>query len=56
MTNTPHDWVRVIFASDCTKCDCCGEHYADCECPGPNSEGWEFEERDGVLFARRTEE
>jgi site-specific DNA-cytosine methylase len=36
----------IVFASDCEECECCGEpicprcndHYADCPCPGPNSE------------------
>lgn len=36
----------IKFASDCPPCPMCGEpwctdcnmHYADCECPGPNSE------------------
>ena len=37
---------KVVYASDCTKCeDCgelvcwqCGDHYSDCPCPGPHSE------------------
>ena len=36
----------VVFASDCAPCSDCGEpvcptcadHYADCACPGPDSE------------------
>lgn len=47
---------EVKFAHECSPCDCCGEpwcsecgtHYADCECPGPHSEG--VEEIDGTLF------
>jgi len=37
---------KVVFASDCPECECCGEpwckvcddHYADCSCPGPDSD------------------
>jgi hypothetical protein len=39
-----HEWVPVVAAADCTRCECCGEalcprcqdHYADCPCPGPH--------------------
>ena len=37
---------QVVFAHDCEPCPLCGEplclscgdHYADCTCPGPDSE------------------
>jgi hypothetical protein len=53
-------WRRVISAADCIDCPACSEpvcpecdaHYADCDCPGPTQDGIEYEERDGVLYAR----
>lgn len=38
--------IKVIYASDCPPCGCCGEpfcethgdHYADCPCIGPTQE------------------
>jgi DNA (cytosine-5)-methyltransferase 1 len=54
---------RVSFAADCLggddeefgdECPICGLTYAeDCECPGPTHDGYEYAERDGVLYARR---
>ena len=58
------DWRRVSFAADCPgydeetgelgdECSICGLTYAeDCECPGPTHDGYEYDERDGVLYAR----
>lgn len=52
---------KVIFASDCCWCPCCGElvcpvrddHYADCDCPGPMQDDlYDYTEVDGVLYAR----
>lgn len=46
-------WKRVKYASDCSTCECCGEpfcdecgeHYADCECPGPDQDDeWDYNE------------
>jgi hypothetical protein len=56
--------IRIVFANELPECDCCGEpfcpahgqHYADCECVGPSNaedEGWELEERDGILYGIR---
>ena len=55
-------WKRVSFAADCLggddedlgdECSICGLTYAeDCECPGPTHDGYEYTERDGVLYAR----
>jgi DNA (cytosine-5)-methyltransferase 1 len=56
------NWKRVSFAADCLggddvelgdECSICGLTYAeDCECPGPTQDGYEYDERDGVLYAR----
>ena len=53
-------WRKVIMASDCKPCDCCGEpfcpvcedHYADCECPGPTQDGIIYKEFKKVLYGR----
>lgn len=54
-------WVRVVFAADCLACDDCGEpwcedcgdHYADCSCPGPDqADEFEYSERLDGLYAR----
>lgn len=55
-------WKRVSFAADCLggdddepgdECSICGLIYADdCECPRPTHDGYEYAERDGVLYAR----
>ena len=55
-------WKRVSFAADCfggdddepgDECSICGLTYAeDCECPRPTHDGYEYEEFDGVLYAR----
>ena len=57
--------VRIVFACDCPPCPDCGEpvcvsckeHYADCECLGPDNaeeEGWKLvEDSQGVLYAVR---
>lgn len=42
-----HMTKKVKYACECIPCKLCGEpwcadcgdHYADCECPGPHSEG-----------------
>lgn len=55
------EWVRVYWQDELPACPCCGEpycpicddHHADCECPGPTSDGYEFKEVDGVLYARK---
>ena len=54
---------RVVFAGDCEECRLCGEpvchqcgeHYAECPCPGPHCEddGWVIEELGGELWATR---
>lgn len=56
------DWQKVVFAGDCLECencgepfcDQCGQHYADCACPGPTQDDeFEYREVDGVMEARR---
>ena len=58
----------VVFASDCKcgcgedecegDCGCdlvcarCGGEYAECGCPGPTQEGYDYDERGGILYAR----
>jgi hypothetical protein len=52
---------KVVFASELRACPDCGEpwcrrhqeHYADCKCVGPTEEGYEYFERNGVLYARK---
>ena len=49
------DWRRVVFAADCDEdgnCPVCEIDYADCGCPGPTQDGFEYDERDGELYAR----
>jgi hypothetical protein len=51
-------WRPVVFAAevdpDTDECPCCGGDYADCPCPGPTMDGYEYEEHDGILYARPT--
>jgi hypothetical protein len=58
----PRIWRKVVYAADCEPCDMCeepicphcgGEHYADCECPGPHQDDeYEYREISGHLMAR----
>jgi hypothetical protein len=53
---THEGWVRVVFLADCDEemnCPFCKVDYAECPCPGPNSEGYEFREKDGILEAKK---
>jgi len=54
------EWQIVVFSADCDEdgtCPVCGADYSECPCPGPTMEDeYEYEEHDGVLFARRREE
>ena len=56
-------WRRVSFATDCgfdeetgelgDTCSICGlEYCGDCQCPGPTQDEYDYEEFDGVLYAR----
>lgn len=56
-------WKRVSFAGECLGgdenelgdiCSVCGLDYCEeCQCPGPTQDGYEYDERDGILYARR---
>jgi hypothetical protein len=69
MTNSPvnqpgplgeyNPWKKVSYAADCNAdgdCSLCGEEYSECPCPGPTMDNWEYEWRDGELWAREEEE
>lgn len=47
-------WQRVSFSADTVDdaCAVCGQDYAECPCPGPTQDGWEYRITDGVLEAR----
>jgi hypothetical protein len=55
-----NEFKLVVFADDCAPCECCddvvcpvcAEHYSDCDCPGPNQDGIEFQEMEGKLYGR----
>ena len=57
---TQEGWSRVVFASNLDSCDMCGEpwchvhnkHYAECDCIGPTQDGYEYEEINGILYAK----
>lgn len=53
-------WKKVVTAADCRPCECCdepfcdecGEHYADCDCPGPTQDDeYQYKEEGGILYA-----
>lgn len=51
----PRGWVRVSFAGDVDddgNCSICGQDYAECPCPGPTMEQYEYREIGGHLYAR----
>lgn len=57
-----NEWVRVSFAADCDGdddcglCGVCGDEYAECECPGPTMDGYEYKfDENNVMWARRIE-
>ncbi len=60
-SSTRNAWKRVSFASDCgtdddgeplQECSLCGDSYADCECPGPTQDDYEYTTIKGILYAR----
>ena len=54
--NVADVWIRVVFSSECDEdgnCPHCGIDYSECGCPGPTQDGYEYAERDGVMYARR---
>jgi hypothetical protein len=53
-------WQRVVTEEDCLAtpdgliCPMCNDDYAFCACLGPyNTQLYEYEERDGILYGRR---
>lgn len=60
-TQDEDDWHPVVLAADCDPCPDCGEpvcphcddHYADCDCPGPTQDGYEYRMRGARLEARQ---
>jgi hypothetical protein len=57
----PMGSVRIVMASDCHPCLCCGEpycvrhrkHYSDCSCVGPHNAdefGYDVVEIGGVMW------
>ncbi len=55
-----HEWIPVVSAGDCRPCPCCGEpkcptcgdHYAECPCPGPGQDdAFYYRTRNGRLEA-----
>lgn len=49
-------WRRVVFASECNEDGECPRHpgvdFADCPCPGPTQDGYEYRTIRGALYAR----
>jgi hypothetical protein len=52
-----NEWVTVSFSSGCDEdgnCGICGVDYAECECPGPTMEDYEYKfDEGGLMWARR---
>jgi hypothetical protein len=52
-------WHKVVFSSDCDadgNCPICHIDYAECDCPGPTQDGYDYKEVKGVLYAKRNDE
>lgn len=52
-------WQRVVFSADCDEdgnCPLCGIDYAECGCPGPTMDGYEYRWINNVLHARSIED
>lgn len=48
-------WRPVVFACECDddgNCPRCGIDFAECGCPGPTQDGYEYDERPDGLYAR----
>jgi DNA (cytosine-5)-methyltransferase 1 len=53
----PGGWREVVFAAECDPegdglCPCGFEYSDECSHPGPTQDGYEYIERDGVLYGR----
>ena len=47
-------WMRVVYSADCDEdgnCPVCGIDFADCGCPGPTQDGYQYEDREDGLWA-----
>jgi hypothetical protein len=52
-------WKKVVFSADCDEdgnCPVCGIDYADCGCPGPTMDGYDYKSVNGELYARASHE
>lgn len=53
-----HRWRPVVFACECDPdtgdCPRCGVDYADCPCPGPTQDNYQYAYINGVLHAKPT--
>ena len=52
-------WIKVVWSAEVGEddiCPQCGGDYTECPCPGPTMDGWEYEVRDGELWAREMED
>jgi hypothetical protein len=48
-------WRPVVFSADCDEdgnCPVCGIDYAECSCPGPTMDEYDYKEKGGQLLAR----
>ena len=49
------EWRPVVHSCECDddgNCPVCGIDFAECDCPGPTQDGYEYEDRPDGLFAR----
>lgn len=49
-------WTEVVFSADCDadgNCPKCKADFAECPCPGPTQDGYQYREVSGVLWARK---
>jgi len=59
MTPEMQPWSIVISIVDLDEegnCPLCQVDYAECPCPGPTQEEYEYDELDGIMIARRVKE
>jgi hypothetical protein len=50
-------WRPVVFSADCDEdgnCPRCRIDFADCDCPGPTQDGYEYKAIKGRLMARES--
>jgi hypothetical protein len=48
-------WRKVVCSADCDEdgnCPACGIDYAECSCPGPTMDEYEYKVKGGQLLAR----